>query len=149
MSKFVNRYGDEFTFEENDNGNIEWKGNFKWCRTGMPNDYSKAWEYFNEVYGGLSFEDFKKDVHSYDEEKEAYVFPDVVPLITSMTDVIDMVDPSGGPYVTVGSSMGYFNEEWKGRIITDIVPKDGGYLIRTEGGGGVSSLTEGDTREIN
>jgi hypothetical protein len=45
--------------------------------------------------------------------------------------------------------MGYFNEEWKGRIITDIVPKDGGYLIRTEGGGGVSSLTEGDTREIN
>ena len=149
MSKFVNRYGDEFTFEENDNGNIEWKGNFKWCRIGMPNDYSKAWEYFNEVYGGLSFEDFKKDVYSYDEEKKAYVFPDVIPLITSKTDEIWMVDPSGGPYVTVGSSMGYFNEEWKGRVITDIVTKDDGYLIRTEGGGGVSSLTEGDTREIN
>ena len=125
MSKFVNRYGDEFTFEENDNGNIEWKGNFKWCRTGMPNDYSKAWEYFNEVYGGLSFEDFKKDVHSYDEEKEAYVFPDVVPLITSKTDEISMVDPSGGPYLTSGMKL-------MEKTIKEFKYTENGYLIITE-----------------
>tara|TARA_R110001632_G_scaffold50630_1_gene126464 strand:+ start:177 stop:554 length:378 start_codon:yes stop_codon:yes gene_type:complete len=125
MSKFVNRYGDEFTFEENDNGNIEWKGNFKWCRTGMPNDYSKAWEYFNEVYGGLSFEDFKKDVHSYDEEKEAYVFPDVITLITSKTDEINMVDPSGGPYLTSGMKL-------MEKTIKEFKYTENGYLIITE-----------------
>lgn len=31
-TKITNRYGDEFTFIENDKGNIEWHGDFRHCR---------------------------------------------------------------------------------------------------------------------
>ena len=34
MTKYKNRYGDIFTFEVNERGNIDWKGNFEWCRFG-------------------------------------------------------------------------------------------------------------------
>ena len=34
MKKYKNRYGDIFTFEVNERGNIDWKGNFEYCRTG-------------------------------------------------------------------------------------------------------------------
>ena len=38
MNKYTNRYGDVFTFEENENGNIDWKGDFKYTRFGWDND---------------------------------------------------------------------------------------------------------------
>ena len=123
--KYTNRYGDKFLYTLQEDGNIMWTGKFEYCRIGMPNDYSKAWKYFNEVYGGLSFEDFKKDVHSYDEEKEAYVFPDVITLITSKTDEINMVDPSGGPYLTSGMKL-------MEKTIKEFKYTENGYLIITE-----------------
>ena len=33
--KYTNRYGDVFTFELNERGNIDWKGNFKYVRFGF------------------------------------------------------------------------------------------------------------------
>ena len=33
--EYKNRYGDIFTFEYNENGNIDWKGNFQYCRFGF------------------------------------------------------------------------------------------------------------------
>ena len=44
MKKYVNRYGDKFTFTENVDHDILWEGNFEFCRIGMPNDYTKAYE---------------------------------------------------------------------------------------------------------
>lgn len=38
MSKYTNRYGDVFTFELNERGNIDWKGNFKYCSIVGPYD---------------------------------------------------------------------------------------------------------------
>lgn len=32
MEKYINRYGDEFTFELNEQGNIQWSGEFRHCR---------------------------------------------------------------------------------------------------------------------
>ena len=110
--KYTNRYGDKFLYTLQEDGNIMWTGKFEHCRIGMPNDYSKAWEYFNEVYGGLSFEDFKED-------------PDVVPLITSKTDEISMVDPSGGPYLTSGMKL-------MEKTIKEFKYTENGYLIITE-----------------
>ena len=34
MVKYKNRYGDIHTFEVNERGNIDWKGNFDHCRVG-------------------------------------------------------------------------------------------------------------------
>ena len=120
--EYKNRYGDVFTFTQLENGNIQWSGNFEYHRFGMPNDYTKAWEKFQEDYGGLSFEDFKNEVHTYDDEKREYVFADIVPLITSKTDVINMVDPSGGPYLAEGM-------EFMGKTIKEFKPNEDGYEI--------------------
>ena len=126
---YTNRYGDVFTFEQKDNGNVQWSGNFEYCRFGMPNDYSLAWEVFQEDYGGMSYEDFKKNVHAYDEEKEQYVFPDLLPLITSKKDIINMVDPSGGPFINEGMDMKLF--ELKG-IVKEFIDNEDGYEIVVE-----------------
>ena len=32
MKEYTNRYGDKFTFELNERGNIDWKGNFEYVR---------------------------------------------------------------------------------------------------------------------
>lgn len=127
--EYKNRYGDVFTFEQLENGNVQWSGNFEYHRVGMPNDYSLAWEIFQEDYGGLSYEDFKKNVHAYDEEKNQYVFPDLVPLITSKTDVINMVDPSGGPFITEGMDLKEFGVEG---IAKEFIANGDGYEIVVE-----------------
>ena len=127
--EYKNRYGDVFTFEQLENGNVQWSGNFEDHRVGMPNDYSLAWEVFQEDYGGLSYEDFKKSVHAYDEEKNQYVFPDLVPLITSKKDVISMVDPSGGPFINEGMDLKEFGVEG---IVKEFISNDNGYEIVAE-----------------
>ena len=127
--EYKNRYGDVFTFEQLENGNVQWSGNFEYHRVGMPNDYSLAWEIFQEDYGGLSYEDFKKNVHAYDEEKNQYVFPDLVPLITSKTDVINMVDPSGGPFITEGMDLKEFGVEG---VAKEFIANGDGYEIVVE-----------------
>ena len=35
MEKYINRYGDTFTFEINERGNIQWSGNFEHSRFGF------------------------------------------------------------------------------------------------------------------
>jgi hypothetical protein len=129
VNNYKNRYGDVYTFEQLKNGNIQWSGNFEYCRFGMPNDYSLAWEVFQEEYGGMSYEDFKKNVHSYDEVKEEYVFKDLLPLITSKTDIINMVDPSGGPYISEGMDMKQFGVEG---VVKEFISNEDGYEIVVE-----------------
>jgi hypothetical protein len=53
--EYINRYGDKYTFSLNEQGNVDWRGPFEYCRMGYDND----------------------------------------------SDDIIMVDPSGGPYITV------------------------------------------------
>ena len=101
--KMTNRYGDEFTLTLQEDGTILWEGNFEYCRFGHPNDYTKAFfEYTRDTGGGISLEQFRDLVHAYDDVKESYVLEDrkYAELITSNTAIINMVDPSGGPYLT-------------------------------------------------
>jgi len=130
--EYTNRYNDKFSFEELDNGNILWSGSFEYCRFGWPNDYSEAWKKFQEDYGGLSFEDFKENVHAYDEEKRAHVFPELVKLVKSDTSRIDMVDPSGGPYITEGMDMKFINKAFYGKKVKELVQREEGFEIVIE-----------------
>jgi hypothetical protein len=101
--KITNRYGDEFTLTLQEDGTILWEGNFEHCRFGCANDYTKAFfEYTRDTGGGISLEQFRELVHAYDDEKESYVLEDrkYAELVTSNTAIINMVDPSGGPYLT-------------------------------------------------
>jgi hypothetical protein len=105
---YKNRYGDEFIFTLLEDGNIQWSGNFEYHRVGYPNVYDKAFEAFKNDGGELTLEEFKKQVHEsiYDENK-TYVGPTELAkkyssLVYSNNNVINTVDPSGGPYLHEG-----------------------------------------------
>lgn len=136
-TEHINRYKDKFTFTDLENGNVLWEGNFKYCRFGFPNDYSKAYKaYFDAECipphdHTLSMSQFKEEVHRqiYNENDE-WVGPCEVakryaPLVTSKKDVINMVDPSGGPYLTTGMKI-------HGKVIKEFKVHEKGYEIITE-----------------
>ena len=79
--EYKNRYGDIFTFEVNERKNIDWKGNFEWCRVG--------------------YEDNPND--------------------------LIMVDPSGGPYIDLGTDMSLFGLE--GKVAGFIIQEYGYELV--------------------
>ena len=131
MREYKNRYGDVFTFTKDENNDILWEGNFEWCRFGMPNDYTRAYKkYCKDVGDLLTMEEFKKAVHKYDDVKREYILGDYIKLVTSLKNEIDMVDPSGGPYITRGMSLGSFGfNDYK---VKDFQKIDTGYKIITD-----------------
>ena len=128
--KYINRYNDIFTFTPLDENTLLMEGDFRWGRVGWPNNYSVAYEKYLEMRGGdLSFEEFKTTVHEYDNHKGAFKFPEYIPLITSDTTKIQMVDPSGGPYVGVGMPSNLFHPEIKDKVIENIINDEKGYKL--------------------
>jgi hypothetical protein len=134
MKTYKNRYGDIFTFTEDDDNNILWEGEFKYCRFGMPNDYTKAYQaYLDDREGAnedsiLSLEEFKTDVHAY--QGSDYLYPEYVKMVESITNKISMIDPSGGPYISVGMPLDSFG--FKKYVVKDFELIDTGYKIVTE-----------------
>jgi hypothetical protein len=131
---YKNRYGDIFTFTLQEEGNVLWDGNFKYCRFGMPNDYTKAYnQYVNDnkhVQSLMSFNQFKDVVHEYDDETHQYIYDKYVRMVESIKDKISMADPSGGPYISVGMPLSSFG--FKDLKVKDFETKENGYLIITE-----------------
>lgn len=127
----TNRYGDEFVFTLLEDGNIQWDGKFEYIRVGFPNDYTDAYRAYTTLGGLMGLKEFKKEVHRsiYDED-DNYVGPcDIArvygPMVKSKRDVIDMVDPSGGPYLAEGM-------EIMGKTIKEFKSNETGYLIITK-----------------
>jgi hypothetical protein len=130
MTTYKNRYGDVFTFTKDDNHDILWEGEFEYYRVGYPNDYTKAYNAFVNDGGKFSFNEFKKAVHEWDDETNNYYYPEYVRMVESLSNEIDMVDPSGGPYITRGMSLGSFG--FKDYVVKDFKKIDTGYKIITE-----------------
>lgn len=130
MNRFTNRYGDVFTFTHQEDGTILWEGNFEYCRVGYPNNYLAAYDayckkHIEGFYEGprYTLEEFKEKIHEYDEKKRKFVMgSELVKLVTPDTSKLDMVDPSGGPYVAVGM-------ELLGGIVTSIEQFKTGYKL--------------------
>jgi len=138
--KYTNRYNDVYTFTLQENGDVLWEGEFKHCRFAWPNVYKEAYQQYRKDCSDLQIDymhikEFKKAVHEYDDEKFEYtpLARQYGPLVYSDTKTIDMVDPSGGPYISSGMDMGMFEDEFKGRIVRSFVPVETGYLIQTYG----------------
>jgi len=132
MTAYKNRHNDVFTFTPDSEQNILWEGNFDFCRIGYPNDYTTAYNSYVADGGNLSFNDFKDAVHEYDKDKKEYTHAKHLNLVTSNKDVIDMVDPSGGPYIASGDNMGRVGDEFKGMIVKKFERTDTGYVIIIE-----------------
>ena len=136
--KYTNRYNDVFTFSKMDDGNILFEGEFKWMRCGWPNVYTEAYEAYSadtDTDEQMTMGEFKKEVHQavYDSEgKYVSMSPTSIKyakLVYSDKSKIDMIDPSGCPYMHSGYDMGMFDELFKGMIIDYFKPTPEGYLI--------------------
>ena len=131
---YKNRYGDIFTFTLQEDGNVLWKGNFEYCRIGMPNDYTKAYnQYVHDNSHNkdlMSFNTFKEAVHIWDDETHLYIYDKYLRMVDCVRDKIDMVDASGGPYISVGMSLSAFG--FKDLTVKEFKKKGKGYLIITE-----------------
>ena len=134
MRQYKNRYGDVFTFTEDDRQDILWEGDFKYCRFGMPNDYTRAYEAYlkdNEhVQSLMPLQQFKKAVHEYDDETHQYIYDKYVRMVDSLKNEIEMVDPSGGPYISRGMPLDSFG--FKDYVVKYFKRIDTGYKIITE-----------------
>jgi len=136
MVKWINRYGDEYIFTQQEDGDILWEGKFEYCRFGSPNVYEDAYEKYRKNGGKQKIEWFKEEVHRSIYVNDKYVGPCEVAgkyqkLIYSDKDTINMVDPSGGPFLNSGMDMKYINSKFSGLEIHSFVPLKGSYLIRT------------------
>lgn len=127
--KYTNRYNDVFTFEYNDNGNIQWGGNFEHSRFGAANVYDDAYNEYKKDGGTLSMKEFIKEVHHYDEEtyKPSEIAEAYGELVYTDWNTITMVDPSGGPYISKGTDMSLF--EMEGKVNGFISNKDGYEIV--------------------
>jgi hypothetical protein len=132
--KYTNRYNDVYTFTKQENGDVLWEGDFKYCRIGWPNVYKEAYQQYRKDGGDMHIEQFKVEVHNYDPEtyKSSDISQKYRSLVYSDMNTIDMVDPSGGPYMTSHMDLGSFlGEEFEGRCIREFKPIEEGYLIIT------------------
>lgn len=141
MVKYKNRYGDVYTFTKQEDGTILWEGNFEYVRVGFPNVYKKAYQQFRKDGGELNQYDFEEKVHEqlYDEEgnwiKAGPITEKYSSLVFSDHDNINMVDPSGGPYIKAHSDLGTFGKELKGLCVRSFIwnKEKKAYEIQTYG----------------
>ena len=128
IKTYTNRYNDVYTFTQDQEGNILWGGSFEWCRFSMPNDYSRAYAEYLRDGGDIELKEFKIEVHKYDDNKREYILGDkYIRMVDSLKDKICMVDPSGGPHISVGMSLTSFG--FKDCIVKDFERIETGYKI--------------------
>jgi hypothetical protein len=107
VSVYFNRYKDKITFEHIDDEVIMKGGS--WFRYGLSNDYSVAYKAYVEDGGTEPIEVFEKLVHQYDDEAKSYTeLAKKYQLLVFSSDEISMVDPSGGPYISLGNNLKEF-----------------------------------------
>ena len=119
---YNNRYRDKITFDHKEKA-VTMTGYGPYFRYGWPNVYDKAYEKYVEsahvdakLEGNqiLTQEEFEKilfvtkDEDSYESNALYKLFGKY---IYSDKDTINMVDPSGGPYITVGMNLKMFFEK--------------------------------------
>lgn len=127
-AEYKNRYGDLFTFTKTEDGNILWEGNFEWSRIGRPNVYDDAYAKYTADGGSLKLKDFKKQVHEadYDENGNYLGMSELSQtygkLVYADINTIDMVDPSGGPYLHSDLNMKHIDKSFRGMIIEKFEP---------------------------
>ena len=124
MVEYKNRYGDEYTFTKQEDGIILWEGPFEHVRIGFPNVYKAAYQQFRKDGGQLNQHEFEEKVHEqiYDQDgnwlRKGPITEDYGSMVFSDTDNMNMVDPSGGPYIKQHMNLGQFGKELNGRCVS-------------------------------
>ena len=128
-----NRYNEQYTFSLDKEGNILWEGPFKYCRFSWPNSYTDAYNKYVEDNCDnselMTLGEFKNAVHEKNENGYTDFAEKYMIYIRSDRSKIDMVDPSGGPYISVGMDMEYIDEKFDGMIVKGFKVIATGYKI--------------------
>lgn len=107
IAVYGNRYRDNITFEHIGDEVIMKGGS--WFRYGLSNDYSVAYKAYVDDGGTEPIEVFEKLVHQYDEEAKSYTeLARKYQSYVFSSKEINMVDPSGGPYISLGDNLKKF-----------------------------------------
>lgn len=139
MATYTNRYKDKIIFTEISEDTVEMTGfNNEWCRYGYENDYSEAYEKYVETCNLLKEPDYNyliddpssnkvrvmtliEFIEALKNNESYYHFHK---LVKSNKSKYDMVDPSGGPYINLGTDLKFFFKDGKTRIVKNIEPKN-------------------------
>jgi hypothetical protein len=128
---YHNRYKDKITFDHKGK-TVTMSGYSPYFRYGYPNVYDKAYEKYvesahvdaklesNQILTREEFEKVlfvTKDEDSYESNALYKLFGKY---IYSDMNTIDMIDPSGGPYITVGSNLRSFFGDKIDRVVERI-----------------------------
>jgi hypothetical protein len=128
---YHNRYNDKITFDHKGK-TVTMSGYNPYIRYGFPNVYDKAYEKYvesahidaklksNQILTQEEFEKVlfvTKDEDSFESNALLKMFGKY---IYSDRETIDMIDPSGGPYITVGSNLRMFFGDKVDRIVERI-----------------------------
>jgi len=126
---YKNRYGVVYTFTKQQDDNILWEGDFEWSRFGFANVYDDAYDaYCKDHENPISLELFKQAIHEsvFDSNGNYLGVSEICKkycsLVYSNMKIIDMVDPSGGPYVCGEMDMGMFDEQFNDMIVETFEP---------------------------
>lgn len=137
---YTNRYGDNIVFEQTEPNKIEMSGYDPHIRVGYENNYTEAYEVYRDFCMTLDEPDmdflvddanankvrpftFKEFVDDIQEAYSTKTHPlyHFLQHVKSDRDCINMVDPSGGPYITLGMNIGrYFDNEIGIQIVEKI-----------------------------
>lgn len=134
--EYSNRYNDVYVFKVDKRNNISVTGPFRWMRMGWPNNYTTAYQSYLEdtKKDVLTLEEFIKEIHSYDKDtfESSTIGKLYSRLVTSDMTRIDMIDPSGGPYLCVGMYLSLLGEEFSHLKIKEIKSLKSGFKLITE-----------------
>lgn len=128
---YRNRYGVEIRFERTGKKRVKISNYGDYCRYGWPNVYDKAYEAYitdcTKTYPEvvMGWEEFKEEVHNYKNDS----MRKYAELVYSDTDNINMMDPSGGPYLHAGTDLDMFFRAGEPLIIKKFVFKKGYVMI--------------------
>lgn len=132
---YKNRYGDIITFVETGENTVEMSGyNPQWIRGSWANDYSDAYNLYMNQCNALVEPDYDYLIEDVNEntvrpmtyqEFATIIYSDkkyhhYLKLVKSDKNRYEMIDPSGGPYISVGSDLSEFFGDDKKRIVEEI-----------------------------
>jgi hypothetical protein len=123
---YKNRYGDNIIFEQVSSKKIKMSGYSGYYRVSWPNNYEIAYFTYLEDQQGviddpLYPEEFVQKLFCIDwHEPNKNPLHKYLKLVISDKNKIDMFDPSGGPYLTIGSNLGLYWGDGTDRIIERI-----------------------------
>lgn len=141
IATYMNRYGDEITFKELANNKISMSGyDPSYMRIGWENDYSDAYEIYcmecssleepdmdllvedtpvSSTLRKLTYPEFAYQVDEAMHDKTKF-FNKYAKHICTDFNRYKIIDPSGGPYISIGMNVGRYFEDNKTRIVQEI-----------------------------